>query len=127
MIRSAKEFIELRTNNNERATYDKAQKSVWLKVIREYPDFKEWVVHNKTVPLSILRILATDSDPKVRFAVAMKRKCEPTILEQLAKDEDETVRVRVAYNQKTPAHVLDKLRTDASRLVVDAVASRLKL
>jgi hypothetical protein len=124
MITSAKEFVELRDRDNERATFDSAPESVWLEVVERYPAHKEWVAHNKTVPLTILRILARDPDPRVRFAVAMKRKCDAGILERLARDEDETVRVRVARNQKTPAHILERLRNDTSRLVAEALASR---
>lgn len=124
MILSADEFIRLRDGNDERATHDSAPESVWLEVVRLYPDYKEWVAHNKTVPLSILRILAAEADPRVRLRVAMKRKCDPEILERLAQDEDETVRVRVAYNRKTPGHVIERLRRDPSPLVTEAVANR---
>lgn len=124
MIRSAQEFVELRTRNDARATHDEAPEFVWLEVIRRYPDFKEWVVHNKSVPPSILRLLARDPDPRVRFSVAAKNKCSPEILELLATDTDESVRARVARNKKAPAHVLESLRDDPSPLVTEAVDSR---
>ncbi len=116
--------MELRTRDDKRATHDCADEDVWLAVMRDYPEFKEWIVHNKTVPLSVLRILAVDPEPRVRFLVATKCKCPPEILEQLARDEDETVRARVAYNDKTPTAVLDLMRQDPSRLVAEALAAR---
>lgn len=124
MIRSARDFVELRARNDVRATHDSAPESVWLEVIRDHPDLKEWVVHNKTVPVSLLRTLARDPDPRVRCSVAAKRKCPPDLLEELARDPDETVRVRVAWNGKTPSHVLRWLRDDSSTLVSEAIACR---
>jgi hypothetical protein len=124
VIKTAQEFVELRTRNDERATRDSAHKDVWFAVMRDYPEFKEWIAHNKTVPLSVLRMLAVDPDPRVRFMVAMKRTCPPEILKQLARDEDETVRARVVYNEKTPTAVLDLMKQDASPLVAEALASR---
>ncbi|HUG90059.1 MAG TPA: hypothetical protein VML55_04445 [Planctomycetaceae bacterium] len=126
MIRTVQDFIELRTRNDTRATFDSAPESVWLDLIRDHPEFKEWVIHNKTVPLSVLRNLAADPDPRVRFWVATKRKCSPDLFEQLAADSDEMVRARVAWNPGTPADVLDKLRQDPSRLVQEALARREK-
>ena len=78
MIKSANEFIRLRTNEIEqeyhRATNDTADISIWTEIIEKHPDFKQWVVQNKTVPMEILEILTLDSDPNVRGAVARKRK-----------------------------------------------------
>jgi hypothetical protein len=124
MIHSAEEFVNLRSQNDERATHDEAPEAVWLEIIRLYPELREWVVHNRTVPLSILRILAADPDPRVRIAVAMKRKCSPDILELLARDTDETVRARVAWNRQTPAHILQSMKQDPSPLVADALMAR---
>ena len=101
MINSAKEFVELREKNDPRATYEKAARGVWLEVIHDFPDYKAWVAHNKTVPVTILRILARDADAQIRFWVAMKRKCPHDVFKRLAFDEDESVRVRIAWNAKT--------------------------
>jgi hypothetical protein len=43
---------------------------VWLGVIRDYPDMRFWVAQNKTVPVSILGVLAADDDQRVRSMVA---------------------------------------------------------
>ena len=125
MIHSAEEFVKLREEDSPRATLDTATKEVWLEVIQFHPAFKAWIVHNKTVPVSILRLLASDSDAAVRFAVAMKRKCPVDVLKRLAQDEDESVRGRVAWNAKTPPQVLEMLRHDTCKDVAKVVASRL--
>lgn len=125
MISSAQEFIELREQNDARAVYDRAPEAVWREVLRSFPTFKEWVVRNKTVPVSILSDLANDPDPRVRFEVAAKRKCPVKTLGRLACDADESVRLRVAYNAKTPGPLLEQLRHDPSDLVAKAVEERL--
>jgi hypothetical protein len=124
MISSAKEFIDLRQDNDRRATHDLANEAVWLDIISQYPNYKEWVIHNKTVPLTILRLLAKDADARVRSVVAMKRKCDTELLELLARDSDEGVRHQVACNKKTPQYILDRLRNDASPLVAEAAKGR---
>jgi len=61
VIESAEEFLRLRSSSAkseyDRATYEETAIVVWLNVIRNYPEFREWVVHNKTVPLEILEYL----------------------------------------------------------------------
>lgn|SRR5487761_678853 len=125
MISSAQEFVELRERNDPRAAHDHASEVVWHEVLRLFPAFKEWVVRNKTVPVSILCYLANDPDPKIRFEVATKRKCPASILERLAQDTDESVRFRVAHNVKTPEYLLEQLRHDPSDAVSKAVEERL--
>src|SRR5689334_2460666 len=77
MILSAEEFIRLRTSEVQaeyhRAAHEEAPAEVWWDLVRNYPDMKVWVVHNKTVPLSILEALSTDESVAVRGAVARKR------------------------------------------------------
>ena len=134
MIESADEFVMLRNSEivaeYNRAAHEPASEEVWLEVIDRYPDMKKWVIHNKTIPHSILRLLSDDPDPSVRWWVAMKRKAEPAILEKLAADLDESVRIRVACNQKTPDAVLERLARDSSAEVsepaIRQIADRLR-
>lgn len=124
MITSANEFIQLRDSNDRRAALDEASEEIWLEVILHYPEYRHWVAINKTVPLSILRQLALDPDSKVRFFVAMKRKCDHELFVLLAGDQDEAVRARVARNPNTPGDVLHRLRLDSSQLVLEALRQR---
>lgn len=125
MISSAQEFAELRERNDPRAAHDEASEAVWRDVLRWFPALKEWVVRNKTVPVEILCELATDSDPRVRYEVAAKRKCPASVLERLAHDADAAVRLRVAYNTKTPDYLLEQLRHDPDDSVAKVVEERL--
>lgn len=58
MIDSAADFVRLRTSEipgeQYRAAHDAAAVTVWRAVIEKYPDMREWVARNKTVPIEIL-------------------------------------------------------------------------
>lgn len=129
MIQSAEEFVQLRTSEVEedyhRAAHDQAPESVWLDVIREYPAMREWIPHNKTAPLTVLRILAEDHDPRVRMVVAGVRRAGDVILRLLATDVDSSVRRAVAFNAKAPGDVLETLVQDSYEHVAAPARSRL--
>ena len=76
MIQSPEEFRRLRESENpeeyRRAAHDEAPVEVWLEVIRRWPDMRFWVAQNKTVPVSVLEVLANDPDEKVRDMVLRK-------------------------------------------------------
>ncbi|WP_327716814.1 hypothetical protein OG381_16230 [Streptomyces sp. NBC_00490] len=116
MIRSAEEFIALRYSDDldeqRRAGLESASLEVWTEIVERYPDARFWVAHNKTVPLEILRALASDPDFAVRSMVAMKRKLTPDILEGMAADSHEPVRLQVARHRRTPRSVLERLLAD---------------
>lgn len=128
MIESAEEFIRLRTSDDEaeyqRAASADAPDHVWAELIENHPEMRFWVAQNKTVPVSVLAELASDSDAKVRVMVAMKRKLTRSLFELLASDRDEGVRAAIARNAKCPPDLRDRLRSDASEVVRDAAASR---
>ena len=128
MIDSAAEFVRLRQSHAIeeyfRAANEEASITVWMEVIDGYPEMREWVAHNKTVPLTILEVLARDSDTRVRHTVAMKRKLNPKIFAILANDADESVRAAIARNPKAPPEILDRLCSDADVLVSSTARSR---
>lgn len=76
MIETPEEFRRLRESENpeeyRRASHDVAPVEVWLEVIRRWPDMRFWVAQNKTVPVSVLEVLADDPDETVRDMVLRK-------------------------------------------------------
>ncbi|MFD3843097.1 hypothetical protein ACFWWC_43820 [Streptomyces sp. NPDC058642] len=130
VIQSAEEFIALRYRDDldeqRRASLEPASLEVWTEVIERYPDARRWVAHNKTVPLEILRALASDPDSAVRHTVAMKRKLTPDILEGMAADSDESVRLQVARHRRTPRSVLERLLVDDWSAVRNLARSRIE-
>src|ERR1017187_6205118 len=104
MIRSAKEFVELRTSTNAqeymRAATEDADLNVWLEVLREFPEMSVWVARNKTVPMEILQRLVLDPDAEVRAAVATKNKLPADLMTALAADPDDSVRERIVRSEE---------------------------
>lgn len=130
MIDSAAEFVSLRQSalpeEYGRAAGEEASLDVWADVIERYPAMREWVAYNKTVPLSILDVLAGDPDPTVRHAVAVKRKLSPQLFARLSADPDESVRAAIARNPKVPAELLGLLSRDPSPFVASVARSRVE-
>lgn len=125
MISSPEDFVHLRENNDPRAVHDSAADEVWHLVIQHHPEMREWVALNKTISLTIMRVLAADEDFKVRFSVAMKRSCGKELLAKLAGDPCEAVRLRVAFNPNTPREILQQLLGDKYPEVAKVAKQRL--
>jgi hypothetical protein len=130
MIKTADEFIRLRTSKimeeYDRASHDTADISTWTEVIEKYPDFKEWVIHNKTVPIEILEILTLDKDPNVRSVVARKRKINDKIFNILSTDLDENVRFALMSNTKMTIDKLKRIKISDSDWLTGQFRERLK-
>jgi hypothetical protein len=105
MIASAEEFVELRRSERQeeysRGTQDSAPREVWLEVIRRFPDMRFWVAQNKTVPVEVLALLATDQDDSVRASLAHNKKIPSEILESLLADQSQIVSARPIKRQTT--------------------------
>jgi hypothetical protein len=118
MIESAQEFIRLRNSEipaeYNRSAHEEASDQTWLDVIDNFPEYKIWVVHNKTVPLSILEKLVSDFDPNVRCEIARKRKVNQLIISILSVDKDEQVRIALASNTKIRTSDLVKINRQGS-------------
>ena len=123
MVTSAEEFVALRSSTikaeYDRAAMEEAPISVWRAVLKSYPDYMRWVVHNKTVPLEILEELCSTDFESKRF-VASKRKLSQNLFESLSEDSDSVVRCGIACNRKTPLDILEKLFLDEDEDVADA-------
>lgn len=129
MINSAEEFVRLRTSQDmeeyHRAAWEEAPVSVWLEVIENYPDMREWVAHNKSIPHEIIEILSNDEDDKVRYVIASKRKIKTHIFEKLSRDQNESVRMSIACNPKVPKQILKSLLDDPWDEIAKRAKSRL--
>ena len=130
MIKSADEFIKLRTSDlleeYERAGNDPADIATWREVIEKHPDFKVWVIHNKTVPIEILETLTFDDHPDVRSAVARKRKINEKIFQILSRDKDEDVRYALMCNTKLTVDRLKQIETSDSDWLTEKLNERIR-
>lgn len=119
MIETAEEFVRLRTSQEvsdyNRAAREPAALEVWLDVIARFPDMRQWVAHNKTIPMEILRHLADDPDRDVRLSVLAKRKVlsrsqvDRPLVEKFSRDPDVMIRVGVAFHRSTPRDIIERL------------------
>jgi len=129
MIKTADEFIRLRQSDNMeeqyRAGHDTADMSVWLDVIKTYPELKTWVIYNKTIQIEILEILCTDQDPNVRSAVARKRKINDKIFNILSIDPDENVRYALMWNTKLSLDKIKTIKVDDSEWLKKQIADKI--
>lgn len=128
MILSAEEFIRLRSSDDlaqqKRAVSEAATVDTWHKVLDRYPDYKVWVIRNKTVPIEILELLSADGDPKIRAEVAAKRKINKDIISKLAQDQDENVRHALMRNAKLSSDDITLIDTSDSPFLRQALRER---
>lgn len=147
MIKSAEEFLRLNSSDDreeqDRASCEKADISVWYEVLKQYPDtgeeetpngpipegiwIRRWVAHNTKIPEAIIRILAKDSSWRVRDTIAMKWHTPPDVLKDLSTDPGEGIRHSVAHNKKTPKYILESMLDDPWEEVVLTVKEKLGL
>jgi hypothetical protein len=130
MITSASEFLALRSSNRpdeyNRAAQDNAPDRVWNEIIDSYPEMREWVAHNKTVPITILGVLANDPSPRVREAVASKRKLTESLQLLLAQDNNPSVRERLVHNARVSLSVLRLLAQDPEFLIREKAQRKIR-
>jgi len=96
MITFAEEFVTLRTSRlkaeYDRSALEEAPLAVCREVVKAYPDYVQWVIHNKTIPLEILEELC-ESHPDSRYFISRKRKLSLEMFARLSQDPDPMVRV----------------------------------
>jgi len=129
-IKSVEEFVEICERDEwprePGPVYVEASDDLWLRIIKDAPDYREIVAANKTISDTIIRFLARDNDSSVRWSIACKRKTPTDILKLLANDSDETVRHRVACNPKVSEEILVSLLDDEWDEIRETAQKKLK-
>lgn len=88
------------------------------------PGFEGWVaVAQRTHTEAVLDLLAKDTRPQIRSAVAVSPHASVSLLMALAEDSNHDVRSKVARNPNTPAILLNKLAMDRHADVRACVAA----
>lgn len=130
MIKTAEEFVRLRTSEDHieqrRSATEFLGEKLCTEIIETFPEMKVWIIHNKTVPIAILRTLAEDTDRQIRAAVASKRKLDIGLFQRLANDQDDMVRNSIVNNAKTPVDILRDLTVDAEEYIRNAAREKIK-
>lgn len=130
MIKSAKEFINLRMSEVQshysRTVYEEAPDEIWIQLIDQHPEMREWVAYNETIKEPIMRRLANDLHSKIRLMIAAKQRLPLDLLETFSHDPENSVRLTVAIHPDTPAHVLQAMINDPSEPIREVVQSKIK-
>jgi hypothetical protein len=84
------------------------------------------VAENPAAPAEVLELLATDSHPDVRLAVATNLSTPVDLVYALALDEDPTVRLGMAEDAQMPVGVLRILCRDENAYVNTRAAKTLE-
>ncbi|WP_294181802.1 hypothetical protein [uncultured Schumannella sp.] len=91
------------------------------------PKIRESVASSYHAPADVFERLARDADPGVRACVARNEAAPCDLLRELAGDENESVRGWVAVNFYVPADAMERLAEDDSELVRSLVAWKASL
>ena len=130
MIYNIEEYFRLKNSENkedyDRVIREELSFELISDILENYPRTKSWLVHNKFIPIEVLRILATDKDVDVRFTVAMKKKCDRFVFETLMKDKVGSVRMAVVRNNKLPIDLLETLTFDNDNEIAEEAKLMLK-
>ena len=100
-----------------RSAYDWAEDAVWHEVLDRFPEMARWVVHNKSVPHTILDRLIETGDRETRRWITSKRKLTPAQMKRLAQDPDWSVREGIADHPKILEELLLRLLRDSDHWV----------
>ncbi len=131
MIDNIKEYIKLADSDdledNNRTKIEQLSSEVISEIIQNYPERKAWLVHNKYIPIDVLKLLCKDKNLDVRFTVAMKNKNDRYIFETLMNDPDFSIRMAVVRNKRTPIDLLKKMVNDKDNEISKEAMRILKL
>lgn len=116
MISNINEYLYLAASDNKsdnnRIINEELSSELISEMIKNYPQRKLWLIHNKFIPVKILQELATDDNDDVRFTIAMKKKCNRVTYEKLLRDKNYSVRLAVIRNKQLPIDLLEKISND---------------
>lgn len=116
MISNINEYLYLaesdNKSDNKRIINEELSSELISEMIKNYPQRKSWLIHNKFIPVKILQERATDDNDDVRFTIAMKKKCNRVTDENLLKDKNYSVRLAVIRNKQLPIDLLEKISND---------------
>ena len=120
-IESAEEFVRLSWSEDGaeslRSVYGWAEDAVWHDVLNRFPDMTSWVIHNKSVPHTILDRVIETGDSGLREEVTIKRKLNAAQMERLVRDPDWRVRQGIAGHPKISEELLLRLQKDSNHWV----------
>jgi len=126
-IKTAADFLEIYRRKASESAIDWRSVSITTDVclaLLKDGFSPETLLLNKKLPLDVLKVLSTNSDPRIRCMVADKRSAG-ALLQPLASDPEIAVRLRVAWNAKVPPGLLEAMLNDPAADVRETARLRL--
>ncbi len=99
--------------------------SLAMEIVADCPEHREALARNKTISEAVIRKLAVDEVPKVRWRISHKRATPPDIQIKLANDTCEYVRSSICRNPKVPREALEILAEDTVDWIREEARERL--
>lgn len=131
MIDTLEEFLrcadsDINSKDIGKVTQDQFADEVWKDLLMNYPNYHEWIAHNRYLPEWMMWEFSRSEDKEVREIVARRYDAPETLLQRLSKDTSEDVRFVVSKNMACPRYLLEKLSQDRSPTAREGVAQNMR-
>ena len=131
MIQSIDEFIrcaksDINSKDISRGTQDQFTDEVWRDLLMNYPNYHEWIAHNRYLPEWLMWAFSTSEDKDVKRTIAWRYDIPETLLRKLSGDVDPDIRRKAAWNLSCPRDVLERLSVDKSPRVREGVTANMR-
>jgi len=125
IINTIDEFEAVRAQQSSRTFEVNIPDELGMKIVKSYPEHREALASNKTISESIIRLLAVDEDPEVRWRISHKRATPPDVQIALARDSFDSARIGICRNPKVPREALEILAQDEEDWIAEEAQERL--
>lgn len=131
MIHTIEEFLrcaesDINSIDMGRVTKDPFSDEVWKELLMNYPNYHEWVAHNRYLPEWMMWEFSTSKDQDVKRTIAWRYDIPETLLRKLSEDADPDIRSQTAWNLSSPRDVLERLSLDKSPIVREGVTANMR-
>lgn len=125
IVNTIEEFEAVRAEHDSRTFRVQIPDRLAMEIVADYPEHREALASNKTISEPVIRALAVDEDPDVRWRISHKRATPPDVQIELAADSSEDVRIGICRNPKVPREALEILAEDAVDWIREEAQERL--
>jgi hypothetical protein len=126
IVNTIEEYEAVLAEYSSRAYRVHIPESLAMEIVADYPEHRKDLARNKTISEPVIRALAVDEDPDVRWRISHKRATPPDVQIELASDSSESVRIGICRNPKVPREALEILVEDAVDWIREEAQERLK-
>lgn len=126
VVNTVEEYEAVVAEYSSRIYLVQIPESLAMEIIADHPEHREDLAINKTISEPVIRKLAKDENPDVRWRIARKRATPPDVQIEFAHDPSEDVRITVCRNPKVPREALEILANDDVDWIREEAQKRLE-